>query len=195
MIIRLVAQDPSMNNWGLVAATVNVLTEEIKIQEMLTVVNLKSDVSTKKTVRKSTIDLTRSRQISKAIHAFLEKHQPSFTMAEVPHGSQSASAMKGYGMCLGILGSIRTPMIQLSEQECKINAVGKKSASKSEMIEWAMKLHPEADWKMRKSKGELVSVDGYNEHIADAIGALYAGLNTDQFLNAIEMAQVMNTGS
>jgi hypothetical protein len=58
-----------------------------------------------------------------------------------------------------------------------------------------MKLHPEADWKMRKSKGELVSVDGYNEHIADAIGALYAGLNTDQFLNAIEMAQIMKTGS
>lgn len=191
MIIRVIAQDPSMNNWGLVAATVNVVTNEIVIQDMKTLTNLKSDLSTKKTVRKSTQDLTRARQINTQLKAFFDTHDPNFTMVEVPHGSQSASAMKGYGICLGILGSITTPLIQLSEQECKINAVGKKSATKKEMIDWAMALHPEAPWKMRKSKGVLVSVDGYNEHIADAIGALYAGLLTDQFLQAVEMATAM----
>jgi len=195
MIIRIIAQDPSMNNWGLVSATVDIVTDKVVIHAMKVCVNLKEDKQTKKTVRKSTQDLTRSRKLSADIKEYFDEFEPNFTFVEVPHGSQSASAMKGYGMCIGVLGGITTPMVQLSEQECKINAVGKKSATKKEMIEWAMSLHPEAPWKVRNSKGEVVSVDGYNEHLADAVGALYAGLSTDQFLQAVEVARTFSKAS
>lgn len=193
MKIRVVAQDPSMNNWGLVAANIDLEKEcEIKILDMLVITNIKKDIKTNKSVRRSVLDLERTRDLNTAIAAFIEEHKPHFTMVETPHGSQSASAMKGYGICLGILGAIRVPMIALTEQECKIHALGRKSVTKQEMIGWAMSRFPNAKWKMRKSKGELVSVDGYNEHLADACAALEAGMYTDQFINAVEMAKTMS---
>lgn len=193
MKVRVVGQDPSMNNWGLVAADVDFDNDcKIEVVEMLVVTNLKKNIKQNKTVRRSTLDLERTRDLSKEVQGFIAKHEPKFTMIEVPHGSQNATSMKGYGICLGILGSIRVPMIQLTEGECKIHAVNKKSASKAEMIDWAMSHYPDAGWKMRKSKGEMVSVDGYNEHLADALAALEAGLYTDQFINTMEMAIAMN---
>ena len=181
-----------MNNWGLVSAQFDTDTYEMNIIDMLVVTNLKKDMANNKRARKSFLDLERARDLSGHIHSFVNEHSPKFTMVEVPHGSQSASAMKGYGMCLGVLGSINVPMIQLSEQECKINALGKRTATKSEMINWAMEKYPVANWKMRKSKGQLVSVDGYNEHLADAVGALEAGVLSEDFLNAMSFINSMS---
>lgn len=193
MIVKVVGQDPSMNNWGLVAGEIDLANNwSVRVTDMLVVQNLKKNIKENKTVRRSTLDLERTRDLSRRVNEFITRHSPKFTMIEVPHGSQSASAMKGYGICLGVLGSIRTPMIQLTETECKLNAVQKRTATKAEMISWAMDLHPTAPWKMRKSKGQVVSVDGYNEHLADAIGAIHAGMLSDQFINAVEMAGALS---
>lgn len=193
MKIRVVGQDPSMNNWGLFAADID-LDGDCKVIpiELKVVTNLKKDIKGNKTVRRSVLDLERTRDLHRAVHAFIAKHKPSFTMIEVPHGSQSATAMKAYGICLGILGSQTVPMIQLTEQECKLHALGKKSGTKAEAIDYAMSRYPDAGWKMRKSKGQFVSVDGYNEHAADALIALEAGMYTDQFINAVAMATAMS---
>ena len=192
MKIRVVGQDPSMNNWGLVAADIDLSKEcEITLVAMTVIRNVKKDMKQTKQVRRSSLDLERTRDLHAGVLEFFNTHKPKFTMVEVPHGSQSASAMKGYGICLGILGCITTPMIALTEGECKTHALGKKSATKNEMINWAMEKFPHSDWKMRKSKGELVGVDGYNEHIADACGALETGMFSDQFINAVEMAKLL----
>jgi len=187
MKIKLLGQDPSMLNWGLAAASFDTVSYELELLELFVVQKLNKGDENAKRSRKSFLDLDRSRDLHTGINAFLAKHDFKFTMVEVPHGSQSASAMKGYGICLGILGAMKVPMIQLSERECKINALGKPSATKIEMINWAMGRHPDANWKMRKSKGELVSVDGYNEHAADAVGALEAGIMSEQFNQAMSI--------
>lgn len=191
-VIKVLGQDPSMNNWGLVAAEINIETYDIKVVDMLVLAKPKQEKARKKQVRQNSQDLERAKAVHEGLHSFIKQYTPHMTMVEVPHGSQSASAMKGYGLCLGVLGSMPMPMIQLQESECKINAVGARSATKKQMIEWAMSEHPSAPWKLRKSKGELVSVDGYNEHVADAIGALHAGILTDQFSSAIELAKHMS---
>lgn len=189
--LRVLGQDPSMNNWGLVAANVDIETYDIEVVEMLVLAKPKQEASVKKQVRTNSRDLDRSRVLSEGLTAFIDKYDFHLTMVEIPHGSQSANGMKSYGICLGLLGSITMPMIQLQEAECKVNAVGSRSATKKQMIEWAMSEHPAANWKMRKSKGVSVSVDGYNEHIADAVSAIHAGILTDQFQAAATMARRM----
>jgi hypothetical protein len=187
MKIKILGQDPSMLNWGLVAASFDTATYELELLEILVVQKLNKGDEHSKRSRKSFLDLDRSRDLHTGINAFLAKHDFKFTMVEVPHGSQSASSMKGYGICLGILGAMTIPMVQLSERECKINAIGKPSATKKEMIDWAMNRHPDVNWKMRNSKGKPVSVDGYNEHASDAVGALEAGIMSDQFNQAMSI--------
>lgn len=189
MKIKIIAQDPSMSNWGLVAATFNTDTGKVEINEMMTIHKNKLEKSVKKALRVSNIDLNVARDLSKGINSFFDKYKPAFTIVEIPHGSQSSASMKGYGICLGLLGAVNTQMIQMTEMECKVNALGKRTATKKEMIAYAMAKHPEAKWHRRMFKGELVGVDGKNEHIADAIAALYAGLESDQFKAAIVMAK------
>lgn len=188
MKINVLAQDPSMNNWGLVQAIYDTTTKSVEIVNMAVLVN-KKDTDKKKTVRVSSIDLDRARELTKGIGQAIATHEARFTFVEVPHGSQSASAMKGYGMCVGVLASIGIPMVQLSEADCKKATLGKTKATKAESIDWAMQKHPEAPWRMQTVKGVTKSVDGYNEHVADAIAALYAGIDSMEFKSALQFIQ------
>lgn len=188
--IKILGQDPSMQNWGVSVLELDLDTFELTPIAQKVLTNKKKDSAKKKQVRQSSIDFERASDLYKDLHEFIQEHNPAFTMVEMPVGSQSASAMKGYGIVMGVLGSLaqygyKLPVVQVSELENKINAVGKRTATKKEMIEWAMKKYPNADWKTRKLKGEVVSVDGYNEHLADAIGAADAGIQSDTFLNAV----------
>lgn len=58
---------------------------------------------------------------------------------------------------------------------------GKKTASKQDMIGWAMDKHPEANWPMYKHKGINTVSEAKAEHMADSIGAIYAGLSSNLF--------------
>lgn len=194
MKFRIVGMDPSMLNWGMVAAQVEfdaIGAFDIKITDMTVSQKEEADKTTKRQVRKNSLDIARAAELHGAVNAFVKTHQPSFVMVEVPHGSKSASGMKSYGMCVGVLGSIDVPLVEVTEAENKLASVGKKGASKKEMIAWAMAQHPEAPWKMQKKKGELISVDGYNEHLADAIGAIYAGIYSPLFQATIQMTRSM----
>ena len=48
------------------------------------------------------------------------------------------------------------------------------------MIDWAMREFPHKDWLLRKYKGCYVAQEK-NEHIADSLGAIVAGLKTDEW--------------
>jgi polyribonucleotide nucleotidyltransferase len=57
---------------------------------------------------------------------------------------------------------------------------------KDEMIEAAVKAHPYAKWMTRKVKGEIAMLAS-NEHLADATGAIAAGIITNEFRGMIAM--------
>ncbi|NQZ54722.1 MAG: hypothetical protein HRT93_10800 [Piscirickettsiaceae bacterium] len=186
--IRIVGVDPALRNFGYAQAIVDLDTLEIKIEKLHLSQPAMADKVTRKTVRKNSDDLRRSRHLHKDLELMTKGVQ--IAMVEVPVGSQSSRAMASYGICIGLLASVRCPMIEVTPSEVKLMSVGKKTATKQEMIEWAMDAYPDAGWKMRKSKGVLVPMND-NEHLADAVAAIYAGVTTEQFAASVEMMRSM----
>lgn len=142
-----------------------------------------------KQVRKNTDDLHRARQLHTAITEFLL--DVDMVCVEIPVGSQSARAMASYGMSIGVLASIKVPMIQVTPSEVKIAAVGNKTATKQQMIDWAARTYPDTPWPTRTQKG-VTKLLGTNEHIADALAAIHAGCRTDEFAQVRAVMKKVN---
>lgn len=174
--ITVLGMDPSMRNWGYCLATIDLKTLKVTVEKIWTQRTEKG--SAKKKVRVSSDDLETARALAEALEEATAKAQIAFV--EVPHGSQSASGMKSYGMCLGVLAQCRLPMVQLTENDLKTRSVGKRTATKRDMIEWAAEKNPEANWPMRKGE-----VQANAEHMADATIAIHAGIQDEQFRSAL----------
>lgn len=177
--IKVVGFDPSLNNWGIAIGTLNLSTMNMKVTH-LDVINPVFESG--KTTRKNSVDVERASQLYKAAIPACEGASAVFV--EVPVGSKSARAMASYGICIGVLGSIRgtgVPFFEVTPHEVKLETAGKKTATKQEMISWAMARHPEAPWPMQKKNGEMIAIAGKAEHMADAVGAIYAGLQSADF--------------
>jgi Holliday junction resolvasome RuvABC endonuclease subunit len=182
--IKILGIDPSMRNTGLALAEVDIATGGWRCIDLLLVQTKPGEAGKK--VRKSSEDLSSGQALYRGVTAFIDKHSPAFAVAEVPTGTQSARGSFSNGLCCGLLASLPVPLIEVSPTEVKVASVGHKAACKEEMIEWAVAREPEAPWLKRKSKGELV-VMATNEHLADALGAIAAGLATQQFRQAMAL--------
>lgn len=185
MIIPVLGFDPSLLNWGIASGTLDTQTKEVKIQtlDVIKPVSLPG-----KSLRVNSNDLYRAQQLAEA--TFHAAGQVPMLFVEVPVGSQSARAMASYGVCLGILASLRSqgfPFYEITPTEVKKVATGKSTATKKEMIQWAMEKNPEAPWPTQTKKGITSVVVGTAEHMADAVGTIYAGIETQTFQQYIEL--------
>ncbi len=185
--MKVIGIDPSLRNFGIVTADLDIEDFSFNITEMK-LVESEDNAKKQKTVRKNSDDLRRA----KLLHTGLVKacEGASFAFVEVPVGSQSARAMASYGICVGVLAACPIPMIQVTPTEVKLAGTGIKTATKDEMIQAAVALHPYAPWLVRKSKGELVLIND-NEHLADACFAIKAGISSEQFRSAIALLRGM----
>ena len=175
----VVGVDPSLRNWGLAKGIYDTERKSLRIAEISV---LQPILPKSKKIRKSAIDLMAAEALTNGMLAFAQ--EADMTFVEVPHGSQSAAAMKGYGICIGILGAIREigiPFFELNQAEVKLAAVGTKEATKEEMINWATSQHPEAQWPMRTVKSTPTVIASKAEHMADAIATIHAGLQSAYF--------------
>lgn len=175
--IKVLGIDPSMSNLGLVLADLDPLTGQIVGTPQLRLAST-SPGKDKKTVRKSSDDLRRCRELYAALIEWLP--EADVVCSEMPLGSQNASAMKGVGVCMMLLATIDKPLIQVMPDEVKLAAVGDKKATKATMIKWASERHPEANWLRRSNKPDAPLTNA-NEHLADAIAVIEAASKTDQF--------------
>ncbi|MCG5512790.1 hypothetical protein [Ectothiorhodospira shaposhnikovii] len=173
--IMVAGIDPSLRNLGTVRALIDPITRRVEVVGMTLYTTESRD---KKTVRKNSDDLRRARELRSGIDRACVNC--SVAMVEVPVGSQSARASWGLGIAVGVLASCPVPMIEVTPTEVKLATVGSKTASKEDMILWAMERHPNAPWIRRKMKGKEV-ITNANEHLADALGTIYAGLHTETF--------------
>lgn len=178
--IKVVGLDPSLRNWGVVVGSMlpgvpsSLLINELNVLNPL--------LSKGKQVRQNSLDLESAKQLAEGVIAAVKGAQVVFV--EVPVGSQSARAMASYGICCGVLGAIRAigiPLLEVSPNEVKLASTGKSTASKREMIQWAMTKHPEAPWPMYKVRGVQEVSEAKAEHMADAVAAIYAGLVSNSF--------------
>lgn len=177
--IKVIGQDPSLRNWGLAVGHLDLETKKLTIDY----VDLTNPVLPKgKQVRQNSSDLESALQLYKGASDVCEGAHAVFV--EVPVGSQSARAMASYGICVGVLGALRAngiPFFEVTPTEVKLASVGNKTATKQEMINWAMSTHPEANWPMYKQNGVSIVSEAKAEHMADAIAAIYAGLSCNSF--------------
>lgn len=181
MRIRVVGMDPSLQSWGIAKALLDVDTLKYEITE-LKLVETTNEAG--KVVRKNSDDIRRARMLYSGMLDACREARLAFV--EVPVGSQSARAMASYGMCCGVLASCPIPIIEVKPDEVKLAGAGFKTASKEEMIHWATSKFPTAPWLTVKRKGVLQMVSK-NEHLADAIAAIEAGIVTNQFRQAVSM--------
>lgn len=178
-IIQVAGLDPSLSNFGMVKGELDIISGSFLPSE-IKLIETKPDKSNK-TVRKNSQDLARAESLYKSMTEFIK--DVDLVFAELPVSSQSARSMASYGMCISLLASVSKAMIQVMPLEVKLAACGKKTATKAEMISWATQLYPYVNWFTRKYKG-VEEITAKNEHIADAIGAIHAGLKTDQYAQA-----------
>lgn len=186
--IKVMGVDPSLRNWGMAIANVDVVSGEIDIVNLILI---ETEKEKSKQVRKSSDDLRRANELHAVYSETIKAHDVRLVMSEIPHGAQSARASWGLGIALGILASTPVPVIQVSALNVKNLAVGDKTASKVEMIAWAATRWPKANW-LRHSGFKLLNK---NEHLADAVGAVNAGIQTDQYKQATAMMLAMRASA
>ena len=180
MRIPVLGMDPSLRNWGLASGLLDLSTGALELSD-LSVVQPKEETS--KQVRKNSKDIEVAQLL--VCQILWPVRNAKVIFVEVPVGSQSARAMASYGICVGILGTLRAQNIQIIEVtalEVKQALTGNKNATKEQMIQRGMELYPDAGWPMHKGRAAAKS-----EHIADAIGAIHAGVKTPVFQNLMQL--------
>ena len=180
--VRIIGIDPSLRSTGIAFGKLDLDTLEWSVDEVELV---KTEKGKSKTVRKSSDDYDRCRILYEAISSAEKRADIAFV--EMPIGSQSADAMKSYGMCIAMMATLDIPVIQVAPSQVKVRALQDKNATKEEMIEWAFKLHPTAAGWLQQ-RGRLIAA---NEHLADAIAAINAGILEDDFQALLVMMRKM----
>ena len=98
--------------------------------------------------------------------------------------------MASYGICVGVLGALRAsgiPFFEVTPTEVKLVSVGIKTATKDQMISWAVDKHPEANWPIQTVKGSPRIITSKAEHMADAVATIYAGMVSNTFQQLLSM--------
>ncbi len=194
-LIKVVGIDPAFANIGVCCGFLvpDGSPSGFRLQiSTLELIQTQADKAGKKVVRKNSDDLRRAQEASRQLRGIISDFKPSMVFAEVPTGAQSARAAWALGIAVGVLAGIDSPLVQVLPREVK-EAVGERHADKEEIIEWALKKFPDAPWFWQSRGGKQVSVNSKNEHVADAVAAIHAGLLTDEFKRAASMLSVLRS--
>lgn len=173
-IVTVMGIDPSLRNTGIAIAKIN--TENGGVCGIVNLILARTQPGPK-SQRKSSADFEAATVISSTIRNAIQEFQPKVVFAEIPSGTQSARASFCLGITLGIMATMLPKPIEVTPQQTKLQSVGIRTATKGEMIEWATLAYPDAPW-LRTGTGRIMSA---NEHLADAIGVIHAGLVTPEW--------------
>ena len=177
MKIPVLGLDPSLRTWGMAEGMLDLESGELTDVNLILIETEKGQAG--KNVRVNSEDLACAKDIAGPCFKACQRAKAIFV--ECPVGSQSAASMKGYGICVGILGSaaaLGTPLIEVTATEVKLALTGNKNATKQNMIEAAVNLYPDANFPRHNGR-----ITNKAEHVSDALGAIHAGVNTSVFQN------------
>lgn len=176
--LKVVGLDPSWRHWGIAIGSVPLDTGILTIESLDTVHTEAQPKGGR--IRGSTWDIQTAYSLYEGVFEALVG--ADIICVEVPTGAQNSKGATGHGICLGILGSLLSnKMIFVTPQSVK-KIIGKASATKAESVALAMSKHPEAPWPMYRGKVSVTKA----EHSADALHAIYAGAQTNEFKQLIK---------
>lgn len=170
MLVRVTGIDAAFANMGFAQMRFDTKAPKESL-ELLELRLITTEGQHKKEVRKSSDDLRRAGILVRAVRDYCTGSL--IAAVEVPTGSQSARSAWSLGIAVGVIASCPTTLVEVSPLEVKLASAGKKTASKAEIIEWAVSSHPHKGW--LRHKGKLTQA---NEHLADAVASIYAALET-----------------
>ena len=189
MLIRAVGVDAAFANMGFAQVEIEANGTVKCLGLYLVTTEVTED---RKVVRKSSTELRRAQELCKALAHHTTGQGAQFAFVEVPSGSQSASAARALGIAVGVLGSCQIPIIEVNPMEVKraINPDRKVKVSKLDVIRWAMSKWPLAPWVLHKHSGKTFKKgdpQNCNEHLADAMATVVAGISTPEFQRIITL--------
>lgn len=181
MVIKILAIDPSFTNTGWCFASWNSETKSLEIHRGGLITTEKASV---KTIRRSSDDLRRAKEIARALDDLLSVLDADMVFAEIPTGTQSARASWALGIAMGCLAgvAVKTHMIEVTPTMTKLASIGRKDATKEEIIAWAFNKYPHLPW----IKGRN-GISPRNEHMADSVGVLHAGFEHEEFRDSMAL--------
>lgn len=139
---------------------------------------IKTEKSKKKVVRVSDDKAGRAASLAQELHEIIVKHGVNGIVGELPSGSQNATASNLLGWASGAVVGVATahgiPCEWISEGDSKKAALGKRSAVKEEVMDWARSAFPDTTFPAAKCNFE---------HVADSLAA-YNGLRTGVLVRA-----------
>lgn len=165
MQLIILTNDPSLTAWGWAV---------IKNDRIIDSGCIKTSPEHKKQrIRKSDDTTRRISDINAVLLGVIQKHKVNYILSEAPHGSQNASAATMIGIAAGITQTIsdclKIGIEYFSEQDSKKTVLGKKAATKNEMVEAISKLYPQ-----RKITNRFVTdIKFRDEAVADAIAVYH----------------------
>jgi Holliday junction resolvasome RuvABC endonuclease subunit len=185
--MKVIGFDPSTSNFGMAQCALDVDTLEVTIENLILT---KTESEKLKGVNKQSDDIRRAREIRAGMIAACEGY--AIAISEIPFFSPAAypAANFGAGLTVGVLASCPIPLIQVSPRDVKIAAVGHHQACKEEMMEWAFARYPNANWRTYKRAGKVIPTQD-NEHLADAVATVLAGIKTQQFQQVLAMYRTL----
>lgn len=163
--MKVGAVDPALSNFGMTKGIYDTVTNKLVLKDLALVSTEKTDVPPK-----NFDDLRRAKILYNGVTEYLSKVDVIFV--EMPYASQSARASVSYGICVGLFAAVKTPLILTTARSSKILLAGSPKATKKQMIDACKELYPNLNWTGAVTR---------DEHLADAIGAALAGINTPQF--------------
>jgi Holliday junction resolvasome RuvABC endonuclease subunit len=194
--ILVAGLDPAFANLGIARMWLDLVTLKLTLDRFRTISTEKL-AGKKKSIRQNSDDLRRARELHAGLHEELEGCTVAF--AEIPSGAQAARASYGFGAAVGVLASCPIPLFQVMPLETKLGSVGNKKAEKPEIIAWAAERYPEAPWQRYEADtkgkdGRVLNRKGGlhldNEHVADAIAIVHAGIHLQEFKQLLAMLKV-----
>lgn len=156
----ILTNDPSITAWGWAVIKNN----KIKAAGCVST----SSEQKARRIRKGDDTVRRISEINQELLNVIAKWNVNYIVSELPHGSQSASAAVMIGLCTGSMqtmaDTLATGIEWYSEADAKKAISGKRSVSKTEMIELVKSMYEDVPWDRAKFR---------NEAIADAIAVYH----------------------
>ena len=169
-MLTILTNDPSFTGWGWAIIRNDVV---INIGCIKTAPENK-----KKRIRKSDDTIRRIQEINTILLRVIRKYHVNYILSEAPHGSQSAVAAVMIGVVTGVAQTIsdalEIPIEWYSEEDSKKCVLGKRSATKKEMIEAIDKIYI-VPW---------FNVGYKDEAVADAMAIYHTAM---KFSNTLKM--------
>jgi len=199
--IAVLGLDPGLRRTGYAVARVD--ASKRVITEVLEFGTLCTERQTEKAIRKTSDDLRRAEFHAVALQEIVRKNEIQIVSMEMSTTTPYTYPTFSFGVMLGIAASLGSPIIQVLPYELKKAVTGDSQGTKRAIVAWAMKITASSDltWPTSSRSNKLGlkyegrPVSAAAEHPADALAAIEAGLQTDQFRLAATLFENVNAAT